>query len=140
MAISLPIAAAANELLSRTPALHRFPKAMAARVQEVCRMLVERYDGDAARVWTDVADGAALLTRIGGLPGFGRQKAQIMVALLGKRCGVRPRGWREAAGPYGEDGAYRSVADITDQESLVKVRAYKQQAKAAARAAGSSGS
>ncbi|WP_423791041.1 HhH-GPD-type base excision DNA repair protein [Micromonospora cathayae] len=123
------------EIFARPPALHRFPKAMAARVQEVCRVVVERYDGDPARIWADATDGPDLLRRIGELPGFGKQKSQIFLALLGKRVGVRPTGWREAAGGYGDDGAYRSVADITDGESLRRVREFKQQQKAAARAA-----
>ncbi|KWV30146.1 HhH-GPD-type base excision DNA repair protein [Micromonospora rifamycinica] len=116
------------------PALHRFPKAMAGRVQELCRILVDRYDGDAGRLWADVADGRELLRRIAGLPGFGTQKAQIFVALLGKRYRVRPAGWRGAAGGYGDPDTYRSVADVTDAESLRRVREYKQQAKAAAKA------
>lgn len=122
-------------LFARPPALHRFPKAMAARVQEVCRTLVDRYDGDAARLWADAADGRELLARIAGLPGFGRQKAQIFLALLGKRFGVTPDGWREAAGGYGDADAYRSVADVTDPESLRRVREYKQRMKAEAKAA-----
>jgi uncharacterized HhH-GPD family protein len=122
-------------IFSKPPALHRFPKAMAARVQEVCRVLVDQYDGDAAALWRDAADGAELFRRIRALPGFGQQKAQILVALLGKQCDVQPPGWREAAGGYGEADAYRSVADIVDDESLAKVRAYKKQVKAEARAA-----
>jgi uncharacterized HhH-GPD family protein len=122
-------------LFARPPALHRFPKAMAARVQEVCRVLVQRYDGDPARLWSDAADGRELLRRVGELPGFGTQKAQIFVALLGKRYGVTPAGWREAAGGYGDADAYRSVADVTDEETLRRVREYKQQQKAAAKAA-----
>jgi uncharacterized HhH-GPD family protein len=117
------------------PALHRFPKAMAARVQEVCRVLVERYDNDAAALWTGAADGKDLLKRVGELPGFGKQKSQIFVALLGKRFGVQPPGWREAAGAYGEEGSYRSVADIVDGDALARVRAYKQEMKAAAKKA-----
>jgi uncharacterized HhH-GPD family protein len=115
------------------PALHRFPKAMASRVQEVCRVLVDSYDGDAAKLWRDAADGRELVRRIAALPGFGKQKSQIFTALLGKQYGVRPEGWREAAGGYGEDGAYRSVADIVDGESLARVRAYKKEMKAAAK-------
>lgn len=122
-------------LFARPPALHRFPKAMAARVQEVCRTLVDRYDGDAARLWADATDGRELLARIAGLPGFGRQKAQIFLALLGKRFGVTPDGWREAAGGYGDADAYRSVADVTDPESLRRVREHKQRMKAEAKAA-----
>jgi uncharacterized HhH-GPD family protein len=122
------------EIFSQRPALHRFPKAMAARVQETCRVLVEQYDGDPAYLWSEAKDGADLLERVAELPGFGKQKAQIFVALLGKQYGVRPKGWREAAGEYGPAGTYHSVADITDEKSLLKVREYKQQMKAAAKA------
>ncbi|MFI5485149.1 HhH-GPD-type base excision DNA repair protein [Micromonospora echinaurantiaca] len=121
-------------LFAQPPALHRFPKAMAARVQEVCRVLVDRYDGDAARLWSDATDGRELLRRIADLPGFGKQKAQIFLALLGKRFDVTPEGWREAAGGYGDPDAHRSVADVVDADSLRRVREYKQQMKAAAKA------
>jgi uncharacterized HhH-GPD family protein len=121
-------------LFSERPALHRFPKAMAARVQTLCRVLVDQYDGDAEKVWAGVATGRELFQRVGALPGFGEQKAKIFVALLGKQLGVRPEGWREAAGHYGEETAHRSVADIVDEESLGRVRSHKQQMKAAAKA------
>ncbi|WP_207229773.1 HhH-GPD-type base excision DNA repair protein [Krasilnikovia cinnamomea] len=124
------------EIFAKPPALHRFPKAMATRVQDVCRVLVAEYDGDAANLWADVRDGAELLRRVGSLPGFGKQKAQIFTALLGKQYGVRPTGWREAAGGYGEQDSYRSVADIVDDDSLARVRAYKKEMKAAAKRAG----
>ena len=116
------------------PALHRFPKAMAGRVQEVCRVLLDRYDGDAGNLWKDADSGAELVKRVSSLPGFGKQKSQIFTALLGKQFGVRPPGWREAAGAYGEDGSFRSVADIVDGASLDKVRAHKREMKAAAKA------
>ena len=116
-------------LLSEKPAVHRYPGSMAKRVQQLCAFLVEHYDGDAAAVWRDAASGKDLLKRLNELPGFGRQKAQIFLALLGKQFGVRPEGWREAAGAYGEDGSHRSVADITGPESLAEVRAYKQEQK-----------
>ncbi|HZH21485.1 MAG TPA: HhH-GPD-type base excision DNA repair protein [Geodermatophilus sp.] len=117
------------------PAVHRYPGSMAARTQAVCRLLVERYDGRAEGLWADVPDGATLLERVGQLPGFGAQKARILVALLGKQYGVTPPGWREAAGDYGQEGSRRSVADITGPESLAEVRAFKQEAKRAAKAA-----
>ncbi|MGI8879180.1 MAG: HhH-GPD-type base excision DNA repair protein [Jatrophihabitans sp.] len=120
-------------LFRERPALHRFPAAMAKRVQELCRIIVDQYDGDAARVWSGVTSGKELRERIDALPGFGEQKAKIFVALLGKQSGVQPKGWRQAAGDYGTAG-YKSVADVTDATSLVKVRAYKQQMKAAAKA------
>jgi uncharacterized HhH-GPD family protein len=117
------------------PALHRYPGAMAARTQDVCRLLVTRYGGRADRLWVDAADGATLLKRIGELPGFGAQKSKIFVALLGKQYGVTPPGWREAAGDYGIEGSRRSVADVTGPESLTEVRKYKQEQKAAAKKA-----
>ncbi|MEV4346188.1 HhH-GPD-type base excision DNA repair protein [Actinoplanes sp. NPDC049596] len=120
-------------IFAEPPALHRFPKAMAVRVQEVCRALVEGYDGSAANLWAGVEDGAELVKRVASLPGFGKQKSQIFVALLGKQYGVRPAGWREAAGGYGAEGSFKSVADIVDAESLGRVRAYKKEIKAAAK-------
>ncbi|MYQ44562.1 Fe-S cluster assembly protein HesB [Streptomyces sp. SID4985] len=122
-------------LLSEKPAVHRYPGSMAKRVQTLCQYLVEHYDGDAEAVWQGADTGAALLKRLEDLPGFGKQKAQIFLALLGKQLGVHPTGWREAAGAYGEEKSYRSVADITGPESLAKVRAHKQEMKAAAKAA-----
>lgn len=124
-----------GSLLAGKPAVHRYPGSMAKRVQQLCQYLVEHYDGDAAAVWRDAHSGEELLRRLNALPGFGKQKAQIFLALLGKQFGVRPPGWREAAGPYGEPGSYRSVADITGPSSLEKVRAYKQEAKRAAKQA-----
>jgi uncharacterized HhH-GPD family protein len=115
------------------PALHRYPAVMAGRVQALCRHLTEAYGGDAEAVWRDAQTGQELLRRLRALPGFGEQKARIFVALLGKQLGVCPPGWREAAGPYGEEGARRSAADVTDADSLAEVRAFKQAAKQAAR-------
>jgi uncharacterized HhH-GPD family protein len=122
-------------LLSEKPAVHRYPGSMAKRIQQLCQYLVEHYDGRAELVWKGVDDGRELLRRLEELPGFGKQKAQIFLALLGKQLGVRPTGWREAAGAYGEPKSFRSVADITGPESLTKVRAHKQEMKAAAKAA-----
>jgi uncharacterized HhH-GPD family protein len=119
---------------SERPALHRFPKAMAARTQELARLIVTEYDGEAASLWSTASSGAELLKRVSALPGFGEVKARIFVALLGKQLGVRPDGWREAAGSFGDEGSYVSVADIVDDESLVKVRAYKQALKASTKA------
>jgi uncharacterized HhH-GPD family protein len=121
-------------LFAERPALHRFPRAMAARTQELGRQLVERYDGDAGQVWLGAASGQDLIDRLAELPGFGAYKAQITVALLGKQLGVRPEGWREAAGRFGEEGSHYSVADIVDDTSLAAVRAHKKQVKAAAKA------
>ena len=122
-------------IFSERPALHRYPKAMAARVQDMARLIVDSYDGDPERLWTTAKTGAELLKRVSALPGFGAQKAQIFVALLGKQLGVQPPGWREAAGAFGAQGSHLSVADISDAESLARVRSYKQGLKAAAKAA-----
>lgn len=124
-------------VFSERPALHRFPKAMAARVQVMAQIIDDTYDGDAGRVWQGAATGAELLARLSELPGFGVYKAQILIALLGKQLGVRPDGWRQAAGTYGEEGSRYSVADISDDRSLAEVRAFKKERKAAAKAAGS---
>ncbi|MFE5815797.1 HhH-GPD-type base excision DNA repair protein [Streptomyces sp. NPDC056479] len=126
-------------LLSEKPAVHRYPGSMAKRIQQLCQYLVERYDGDAELVWKGVDDGRELLRRLEDLPGFGKQKAQIFLALLGKQLGVHPQGWQEAAGAYGETKSFRSVADITGPDSLAKVRAHKQEMKAAAKAAKAAG-
>jgi uncharacterized HhH-GPD family protein len=115
------------------PALHRYPGSMAARTQELCRLLLTKYDGRAENLWADAPDGATLLRRVGELPGFGAQKSKIFVALLGKQYGVTPPGWREAAGVYGEEGSHRSVADITGPDSLAEVRQFKQAEKQAAK-------
>jgi uncharacterized HhH-GPD family protein len=120
-------------IFAKPPAIHRFPGAMAARTQRLCQVLRDDFGGDAA-VWSGVKTGKDLVKRVSTLPGFGVQKAQIFTALLGKQFGVRPTGWRDAAGVYGEKGSLRSVADITDVASLTKVREYKKQMKAAAKA------
>ena len=122
------------KVFATPPALHRFPGSMAGRVQEMCRVVAEDYDNDAANVWAGVKDANELLKRIEALPGFGKMKAKIFLALLGKQLGVRPKGWREASGDFGADRSYKSVADITDGKSLEKVRAYKKEMKAAAKA------
>ncbi|OBG98826.1 Fe-S cluster assembly protein HesB [Mycobacterium sp. E3251] len=123
-------------LCSEKPAIHRFPGSMAKRIQTLAQIIVDRYDGDAAGLWTaGDPDGEELLRRIKGLPGFGEVKAQIFLALLGKQYGVTVKGWREAAGQFGKAGTHISVADIVDAQSMGKVRSYKKQMKAAAKAA-----
>jgi uncharacterized HhH-GPD family protein len=120
-------------LCSTPPAIHRFPGSMAARLQELATLVEERYDGHTERLWTQASTGADLLKRLMELPGFGKQKAQIFAALLAKQLDVRPEGWENAVGDYALPG-YRSVADVVDPASLQKVRAYKQEKKAAAKA------
>jgi uncharacterized HhH-GPD family protein len=121
-------------LCATTPAVHRFPGSMATRLQALAALVVEEYDGDTSRLWTGARDGKDLLKRVMALPGFGRQKAQILVALLAKQLDVRPDGWEAAAGDYAEPG-FRSVADVVDETSLQRVRDYKKSKKAAAKAA-----
>ncbi|MEV0962537.1 MULTISPECIES: HhH-GPD-type base excision DNA repair protein [unclassified Streptomyces] len=122
-------------LLSQKPAVHRYPGSMAKRIHQLCQYLVAEYDGDPTALWSDAPSGKEVLGRLLALPGFGKQKAQIFLALLGKQYGVRPQGWREAAGAYGEERAHRSAADITGPESLARVRAHKQELKRAAKGA-----
>ncbi len=116
------------------PALHRYPGSMAGRAHQLARVIAEEYGDDAAALWRDAPTGAELLGRLEKLPGFGAQKAKIFLALLGKQRGVTPKGWREAAGDYGLKG-FRSVADVVDEPSLVKVREFKQAQKQAAKQA-----
>jgi len=112
------------------PAVHRYHGSMAARLQHLATTVRDEHGGDTAAIWTGASDGADLLRRLKALPGYGDQKARIFVALLGKQLGVRPDGWREAAGEYGEDGVHRSAADVVDEQSLVKVREFKQARRA----------
>ena len=120
-----------KELCSQPPAIHRFPGSMAARLQELAALVESTYDGDVTRLWTEPTTGKELFRRVHELPGFGKQKAQIFVALLAKQLGVRPQGWEAVAGDYALEG-YRSVADVVDADSLQKVRDHKKQKKAAA--------
>jgi uncharacterized HhH-GPD family protein len=121
-------------LCATPPAVHRYPGSMAGRIQQLARIVVDEYDGQADRLWTGADSGRELMRRLQALPGFGKQKAQIFTALLGKQLGVRPDGWEQAAGDYAEEGSHRSVADVVDQASLEKVRAFKQEKKRAAKA------
>lgn len=122
------------ELCRTPPAVHRYPGNMAGRIQTLCRTVVDDWDGDASTLWTrGDPDGPEVLRRLKSLPGFGEQKAKIFLALLGKRYGFTGQGWQESAGSYGEEGSFRSVADIVDPESLAKVRETKRAAKAAAK-------
>ena len=121
-------------IFQQSPSVHRFPGSMAGRVQALCSALVADWGADAAALWSrDAPDGATILARLKSLPGFGEQKAKIFLALLGKQYGLTAPGWREAAGDYGLEGSFRSVADITSPESLTKVREFKKAAKAAAK-------
>ncbi|NCL78499.1 hypothetical protein AIIKEEIJ_06001 [Rhodococcus sp. YH1] len=121
-------------ICARPPAVHRFPGSMAKRIQALCAEVTDRYDGDAATLWTSGdPDGKEVLKRLKALPGYGDQKARIFLALLGKQIGVRPEGWREAAGEYGEDGSRRSIADVVDAQTLQEVREFKKASKAAAK-------
>ena len=122
------------ELFKATPAVHRFPGSMAARVQSLCAAVEQDWGGQASAIWTqDSPDGPTVLARLRRLPGFGEQKAKIFLALLGKQYGFDGDGWREASAPYGEEGSFRSVADIVSAESLTKVREHKRAMKATAK-------
>lgn len=123
------------DLCATPPAIHRYGRSMAARVQAIAAVVRDDYAGDAAAIWTGAAGTTDLLARLKRLPGFGDQKARIFAALLGKQLGVTPDGWRETIGPYAEEGSFRSVADVRDDASLQRVREFKKAAKAAAKPA-----
>jgi len=122
------------EIFGAKPALHRFPSSMARRVQDVCRLIMDTYDGDAAAIWTSAANGKELLAHVKALPGFGVQKARIFIALLGKQMGLHTPGWQQVSTPFSRPGTFQSVADIDSPAALTKVRQFKQQMKAEAKA------
>jgi uncharacterized HhH-GPD family protein len=111
------------------PALHRYPASMAKRAHDLCRHLVEHYDGRADGVWLGAATGEELLARVQALPGFGTDKSRIFVGLLGKRLGVRPSGWEQVAADW------PSIADVDTFERVAEIREKKRAAKAAKKAA-----
>jgi uncharacterized HhH-GPD family protein len=111
------------------PAIHRFPGSMGKRAFELCTVIAEQYDGDAAKVWHGAATGGELLARLEALPGFGKEKARIFLAVLAKRLGIRPSGWEDAAAPF-SDSVRRSVADADSPDHLQEVRAFKKAMKA----------
>ena len=114
------------ELFKERPALHRFPGSMAGRVQAVCPIVADEYGGKADAVWTKLPDGATLIGRLTALPGLRRAEGRAS----SPPCWVSSSGSSPRAGaataPFGEEGSYISVADITGPESLAKVRAHKQ--------------
>src|SRR6476619_3752884 len=79
-------------LCATPPAIHRFPGSMAARLQALAALVEEKYDGRTERLWTEATTGKELLARVMAMPGFGKQKAQIFVAMLAKQLDVRPAG------------------------------------------------
>lgn len=123
-----------EELCATPPAIHRYGRSMARRVQALARVVRDEYDGDAAAIWRTSSGAAELLGSLQALPGFGEQKARIFAALLGKQLAHRPYGWRKTIGPYAEAGSHRSVADVTGPESLQQVRDFKKAQKAAKKA------
>jgi uncharacterized HhH-GPD family protein len=122
------------DIFAERPALHRFPRSMASRVQEVSRLITENYGGDASAIWNSAADGKELLANVRALPGFGAQKARIFIALLGKQLGLATPGWQQVSTPYSQPGTFQSVADIDSPATLAKVRQFKQEKKAQAKA------
>lgn len=114
------------------PALHRFPGAMATRIQALCRVVAEDYADDAAKIWRGRRDPSGVFDRIRALPGYGDEKAKILLAVLGKRLGRAPAGWEAYAAPFGDEQP-RSVADVDSPEALERVRAWKKQQKARGR-------
>ena len=124
---------ALDDVFRAKPALHRFPSAMAKRTHALCQHLVDEYDGDTAKIWRRVKDPEIVFDRIRALPGYGEEKARILLAILGKRLGRAPAGWEKFAGPFG-DPSPRSVADIDSREAFLRVRAWKKEQKAKGKA------
>jgi uncharacterized HhH-GPD family protein len=114
------------------PAIHRFPASMSRRIHELCCIIARDYKNKGENMWAGVTDAAVLTERLRVLPGFGEEKAQIFIALLGKRMGVVPKNWKTEAGVFSDINP-RTVADITSPETLLMVRTWKKAEKAAAR-------
>ena len=111
------------------PAIHRFPASMGKRIHAMCTIIADDYKGKGANVWKGVEDAAELTARLRKLPGYGAEKTEIFIALLGKRFGIRPKGWKTEAGEF-SDNQPRSVADIYSPATLLRVRGYKKMQKA----------
>jgi uncharacterized HhH-GPD family protein len=118
-----------EEVFRERPAIHRFPGAMAKRVQDLCAAIAEDYDGHAERVWTEAESGADLKRRLLALPSIGEMKAKTLIAVLGKRMGVQPPGWEEVA------PGHMTLGDVDSAEALADYQAKKRAHKAALRAA-----
>jgi len=118
-----------DAVFRRPPALHRFPGNMAGRVQALCQAVADDYGNDAARVWTEAADGRDLERRLLGLPGIGEMKARALIAIVGKRLGVKPPGWESVA------PTHPTLGDVESPEDLAVYQAGKRAQKAAIRAA-----
>jgi uncharacterized HhH-GPD family protein len=110
------------------PAIHRFPASMAARVQALCATVAGEYCGDAAAVWSGVGDAPELLRRLRALPGFGDMKARIVLGVLAKHLGVRPRGWADLVPDF------PTLADVHTVADRERYQAGKRAHKAAMRA------
>ena len=116
------------ELAAIKPAIHRYHRSMAARVQALCSHVAEHHDGDAGSIWSGGVAASTVEKRLSAIPGFGPEKVKITIAALAKRYGVRPRGWKTASAPF-SDGEPRSVADIGSPEDFATVKAWKKQQK-----------
>jgi uncharacterized HhH-GPD family protein len=112
------------------PALHRFPGAMAKRVQALCGFLVKQYGGDASRVWTDASDGRDLQARLMALPSFGEMKVRSLLAILAKQFRLRLPGLDEVTPKH------PTLGDVDSPEALERYQAAKRAYKAEMRAAG----
>ena len=117
-----------EQIFRTPPAIHRFPASMAGKVQALCTAIADDYGNDAARVWNDAADGRDLQRRLLALPGIGEMKARALIAIIGRRLGVKPPGWDEVA------PTTPTLGDVETPEDLARYQAGKRAAKAAARA------
>jgi len=118
-----------DEVFRRPPAIHRFPGNMAGRVRDLCRAITEEYGNDAGRVWTEATDGKDLERRLLALPSIGPMKARALIAIVGRRLGVKPPGWDEVA------PTTPTLGDVETPEDLARYQEGKRAQKAALRAA-----
>jgi len=119
-----------RQAFATPPAIHRFPAAMAERVRALCALVSAEYGGDASRIWQGVDTAAELKQRLSRLPGFGPMKSRIVLGLLAKQYGVRPKGWEKAIPDF------PTLADVTTPDELAAYQAGKRAWKAELRAQG----
>jgi uncharacterized HhH-GPD family protein len=115
------------EVFREKPAIHRFPGAMAQRVQALCHDIADRYQGDGSRVWTEASSGQDLAKRLGELPGIGDMKVRSLLATLIKQFNVRPEGWQAVLPDHPTLGDADSAEALAEYQAAK--RAHKQQVR-----------
>ena len=119
-----------DEVFRERPALHRFPGAMAAKVQALCAAVAAQYGNDAGRIWRDAGSGGEIRNRLLDLPGFGDMKVRTLLAVLSKQLAVNPPGMADVLPDH------PTLGDASTQQDVAAYQAAKRARKAELRAQG----